>query len=1004
MSAQKNRIATGGRIDRSKPIRFSFDGKTYYGYKGDSLASALLANGVTLVGRSFKYHRPRGILTAGAEEPNALVEIGTGAYREPNTRAPQVELYDGLVTQSQNRWPSLDFDIGAVNSTISRFIPSGFYYKTFKWPKDGWMFYEKFIRQAAGLGTGSTETDPDRYDKVYGHCDVLVVGAGPAGLAAALAAGRAGARVVLVDEQSELGGSLLSERDRTIDGKPAAEWVAAAQAELARMPEVRVLTRTTAFAYLDANMLSLVERLTDHIGPTATGPRQRLWRIRAKEVILATGAIERPLVYSDNDRPGCMLASAARTYVNRYGATPGQRIVIMTNNDTAYQTAIDLTAAGVSVAAVVDLRANPTGALAQAARAKGIEIIDNSAITKVKGTKQVREVEVQSLNADASGVVGSFRHLYCDTVLSSGGWQPTVHLHSQTRAKVVWDDGIQAFVPGPIMPGQNNRSVGAARGLFGLDAGLKEGHQAGAEAAARFGFSNSAGQAPSAEAEPDAQPLRSVWIVPSTVPVGQGGKHFVDYQNDVTAADVKLAHREGYLSVEHLKRYTTMGMATDQGKTSNVNALAIMAGLRGMNIPDVGTTTFRPPYTPVTFGVFAGPDKGDFLDPIRKTPIHQWHADHGAPFECVGQWHRAWYYPKAGESMHDAVNREVKATRDSVGIFDASTLGKIDIQGPDAAWFLNMVYTNAWTKLEPGKCRYGFMCGEDGMVFDDGVTSRISENHFHMTTTTGGAPRVLSWLEEWHQCEWPDKKVYFTSVTEQWAVIALNGPNARKVLEKVVEGIDLSEEAFPFMTWRDAKVAGVKARIFRISFTGALSFELNVPPSYALQVWRALMDAGEEFNITPYGTEAMHVLRAEKGFVIVGQETDGTMTPQDLGFEWIIGKAKPDFIGRRSHLRSDTKRPDRKHLVGLLTENPKEVLPEGAQVVEHVKDKPPMTMIGHVTSSYWSPNCGRSIAMAVIKNGRNRMGQTVYLPYEGKVVAAKITKPVFLEEGEKANG
>lgn len=1004
MSAQKNRVATGGRVDRSKPVRFSFDGKTYYGYQGDSLASALLANGVTLVGRSFKYHRPRGIVTAGPEEPNALVEIGTGAYREPNTRAPQVELYDGLVTTSQNRWPSLDFDIGAINSVASRLLPSGFYYKTFKWPKDGWMFYEKFIRRAAGLGTGSTETDPDRYDKVYGHCDVMVVGGGPAGIAAALSAGRAGARVVLVDEQSELGGSLLSERDRTIDGKPVQEWVDAAKAELAGMPEVRVLTRTTAFAYLDANMLSLVERLTDHIGPTAKGPRQRLWRIRAKEVILATGAIERPLVYSDNDRPGCMLASAARTYVNRYGTTPGQRVVIMTNNDTAYQTALDLTAAGVSVAAVVDLRANPTGALPQAARAKGIEIIENSAITQVKGTKQVREVEVQSLNQDATGVVGSARHIYCDTVLSSGGWQPTVHLHSQTRAKVIWDEGIQAFIPGPIMPGQNNRSVGSARGNFGLDAGLKEGHQAGAEAAAKFGFSGVTGNAPSAEAEPESQPLRSVWIVPSNVPVGQGGKHFIDYQNDVTAADVKLAHREGYVSVEHLKRYTTMGMATDQGKTSNVNALAIMAGLKNVSIPEVGTTTFRPPYTPVTFGVFAGSDKGDFLDPIRKTPIHQWHADHGAPFECVGQWHRAWYYPKAGETMHDAVNREVKATRDSVGIVDASTLGKIDIQGPDAAWFLNMVYTNAWTKLEPGKCRYGFMCGEDGMVFDDGVTSRISENHFHMTTTTGGAPRVMSWLEEWHQCEWPDKKVYFTSVTEQWAVFALNGPNSRKVLEKVVEGIDLSEEAFPFMTWRDCTVAGAKARIFRISFTGELSYEVNIQPSFALHVWRALMSAGEEFNITPYGTEALHVLRAEKGFVIVGQETDGTMTPQDLGFEWIIGKAKPDFIGRRSHLRSDTKRPDRKHLVGLLTENPSEVLPEGAQVVEHVKDKPPMTMIGHVTSSYYSPNAGRSIAMAVLKNGRNRMGQTVYLPYEGKVVAAKITKPTFLEDGAPANG
>jgi sarcosine oxidase subunit alpha len=1007
MTAQKNRLAQGGRIDRSKPVRFTFDGKTYYGYQGDTLASALLANGVVLIGRSFKYHRPRGILSAGAEEPNALIQLGVGNRTEPNLRATQIELFDGLVAESQNRWPSLTTDFQAVNSVINKFIPSGFYYKTFMWPAKAWMFYEKFIRQAAGLGKGATEPDPDRYDKLYAACDLLIVGAGPTGLAAALAAGRTGARVIVVDEQSELGGSLLSEKTQTIDGKPAVDWVADAVAELKALPEVTLLPRTVAWAHYDHGSVSLMERVADHLGPVAGAdlPRQRLWRIRAKEVVLATGAIERPLVYSDNDRPGCMLASAARTFINRYGSAPGKRAVIMTNNDTAYRAALDLIDAGVTVSAVVDLRDNPQGELVKAARAKGIEVLAGHAISGVKGKLAVVGVDVAPLTADGKHVAGGSRHIHCDLVLSSGGWQPTVHLHSQTRAKVVWSDEIQAFLPGDMMPGQNTKSLGAAHGVFGLGACLAEGHAAGSDGAAKLGFSGNSGMAPSASAEPAEEALRPVWIVPADKPVGQGGKHFVDYQNDVTAADVMLAHREGYRSVEHLKRYTTMGMATDQGKTSNVNALAIMAGLRNVEIPSVGITTYRPPYTPVTLGTFSGIDKIELLDPIRKTAMHQWHEQHGAVFECVGQWHRPYYYPKPGESMHDAVNREVKAARTGVTIVDASTLGKIDIQGPDAAWFLNMVYTNAWSKLEPGRCRYGVMLGEDGMVFDDGVTTRISENHFHMTTTTGGAPRVMAWLEEWHQCEWPEKKVYFTSVTEQWSVMAINGPLGRQLLQELTTDIALDDASFPFMSYKAGHLAGVPVRIYRISFTGELAFEVNCQPSHALHLWRAIMQAGEKYGITPYGTEAMHVLRAEKGFIIVGQETDGTITPYDLGMDWIMAKSKTDFLGRRSLSRQDTKRPDRKHLVGLLTDNPNEVLLEGGQIVANLKDKPPMEMIGHVTSSYYSPNCNRSIALALVKNGRNRMGETVYLPYEGKVIPAKITEPKFFDlEGKRING
>jgi sarcosine oxidase subunit alpha len=1009
VSAQANRLPKGGRVDRAKALRFTFDGQRMTGHPGDTLASALLANGIVLVGRSYKYHRPRGILSAGAEEPNALIQLGQGARTEPNLRATQIELFDGLIAESQNRWPSLKFDLMAINSVFHRLFPAGFYYKTFMWPKSFWMKYEHVIRNIAGLGKSPTEPDPDRYDKRYAHCDVLVVGAGPTGLSAALAAGRAGARVILVDEQQEMGGSLLSNVTQDIDGRPAFDWVASAIGELRAMPEVQMVSRAVAFAYYDHNMVSVMERVTDHLGPGEEAhnqPRQRLWRVRAKEIVLATGAIERPLVYADNDRPGCMLASAARTYVNRYAVAPGKRAVIMTNNDSAYLAALDLQAGGVMVAAIVELRAGPNSALIEAARARNIEILPRQAVTKVVGKLKVEAVTVHRLaEGGRSALPGEGRTIYCDMMLSSGGWQPTLHLHSQTRAKVKWDDNIQAFVPGGAYPGQRNRSAGGARGQFALATCLAEGHEAGRAAAAAAGVEGSPGVAPGAAPEPDETPVEPFWIVPSTEPIGRKGKHFIDYQNDATAADVMLAHREGFESVEHLKRYTTMGMATDQGKTSNVNALALMADLRGIGVPELGVTTYRPPYTPVTIGAFAGIDKGDFLDPIRKTALHQWHESNGAKFETVGQWHRAWYYPRAGETMHQAVNREVKATRTSVGIFDASTLGKIDIQGPDAAWLLNMVYTNAWSKLEPGKCRYGLMLGEDGMVMDDGVTSRQGENHFHMTTTTGGAARVMAWLEDWLQCEWPERKVYLTSVTEQWSVIALNGPLARKVLSIVAPAMDLSDSAFPFLSFRDGEVAEVPARIFRISFTGELSFEINLPPSYAVHVWQALMRAGEEYGITPYGTEAMHVLRAEKGFVIVGQETDGTATPGDLGMDWIVSKQKADFLGRRSLARADTKRPDRKHLVGLLTENPNEVLPEGAQVVADLRPKPPMEMIGHVTSSYWSPNCGRSIAMAMVKNGRNRMGETVYLPYEGKIVRATVTEPKFFDlEGARING
>jgi sarcosine oxidase subunit alpha len=1006
MSRQSFRLADGGRLDRSKPLSFTFDGASYTGYAGDTLASALLANGVSLVGRSFKYHRPRGLFGAGAEEPNAIIQLEQGPDTIPNLRATQVELYDGLTAASVNAWPGLDWDIGEINSLFSRILPAGFYYKTFMWPASFWMKYEEVIRRAAGLGRCPEHPDPDTYDKMHAHCDVLVVGGGPAGLMAAVTAGRAGARVILADEQNELGGALLSSRD-SVDGRPGPDWAADIVAELEAMEDVTLLPRTHAAGYYEHNFLTLLERKTDHLHPVErrerVGPRQRLWMVRAAQVVLATGAIERPLVFADNDRPGIMLASAARTYVNRYGVKPGKRAVVFTNNDSAYAAAMDLADSGVTVAAIVDLRTDPAGARVAEARAKGMTVLTGRAVIGTEGRKRVKEVEVMALSADGATAAGQHRRFACDLVLVSGGWNPAVHLFSHAGGKLRFDPDRAQFLPGatPLAC----RAAGSANGDISLADCLGNGQAAGAEAAAATGH-RKPGRLPNVpETEDDEEgPLRHVWLVPGRQPASRV-KQFVDLQHDVTAADVHLAAREGYESVEHLKRYTTLGMGTDQGKTANINGLAIMAETLGRDIPSVGTTTFRPPYTPVTIGAMAGRDIGGLADPVRRTPMHHWHETAGALFEDVGQWKRPWYYPRPGESMRQALDRECLAARNAVGILDATTLGKIDIQGPDAAELLNRVYTNAWSKLEVGRCRYGLMLGEDGMVMDDGVTTRLGDHHYLMTTTTGNAARVLAWLEEWLQTEWPDLHVYCNSVTEYWATVSIAGPFARKLLSELCNDIDLSPEAFPFMALRTGTVAGIPARVFRISFTGEVSYEINVSSTYGLGLWSALMTAGEKYGITPYGTETMHILRAEKGYIIVGQDTDGTVTPIDLGMDWIVSKKKPDFIGRRSLSRTDTVRDDRKQLVGLLTENPSEVLPEGGQIVETVKDKPPMAMIGHVTSSYASANVGRSIALALIKGGRQRIETAVYIPLEDRTVRATVCDPVFFDpEGKRLHG
>ncbi|MBD9398881.1 sarcosine oxidase subunit alpha [Pseudomonas sp. PDM11] len=1003
--SQVNRLSQGGRIDRSQPLTFNFNGQSYQGYAGDTLAAALLANGVDVIGRSFKYSRPRGIIAAGAEEPNAVLQIGsTEAAQIPNVRATQQALYQNLTATSTNGWPSVNTDLmGILGKVGGGMMPPGFYYKTFMYPQNLWLTYEKYIRKAAGLGRSPKENDPDIYDYMNQHCDVLVVGAGPAGLAAALAAGRSGARVILADEQEEFGGSLLSTREM-LDDMPAADWAAKAIAELEGMPEVTLLPRATVNGYHDHNFLTIHQRLTDHLGEVAPmgQPRQRLHRVRAGRVVLATGAHERPLVYGNNDVPGNMLADAVSTYVRRYGVAPGQKLVLSTNNDYAYRVVLDWLDAGRQVVAVADARNNPRGSWVEEARRRGVRVLTGSAVVEARGSKRVTGARICAIDAAKHKVTSPGETVDCDLIVSSGGYSPVVHLASHLGGRPVWREDILAFVPGEGF--QKRYCAGAVNGVFGMGDSLADGFEAGAKAAADAGFQPVTGTLPKAEKRIEEASV-ALFQVPHDKGTSRAPKQFVDQQNDVTAAGIELATREGFESVEHVKRYTALGFGTDQGKLGNINGLAIAARSLGISISEMGTTMFRPNYTPVTFGAIAGRHCGELFEPKRYTALQKWHLQQGAEFEDVGQWKRPWYFPKNGEDMHAAVARECKAVRNAVGILDASTLGKIDIQGPDAREFLNRVYTNAWTKLDVGKARYGLMCKEDGMVFDDGVTACLADNHFVMTTTTGGAGRVLEWLEIYHQTEWPDLKVYFTSVTDHWATMTLSGPNSRKLLAEVTD-IDLDKDAFPFMTWKEGKVGGVPARVFRISFTGELSYEVNVQADYALGVLEQIAEVGKKHGLTPYGTETMHVLRAEKGFIIVGQDTDGSVTPDDLGMGWCVGRTKPfSWIGWRGMNREDCLKENRKQLIGLKPVDPNKVLPEGAQLVFDPKQSIPMTMVGHVTSSYMSAAMGHSFAMALVRGGLKRIGERVFAPLvDGSVIEAEIVSPVFYDpKGDRQN-
>ena len=996
MTEQPFRLGDGGRIDRTHRLNFSFDGRAYIGWSGDTLASALLANGVHLVGRSFKYHRPRGIYTAGVEEPNALVSIRQGGRHEPNIPATVVELYDGLVAVSQNRWPSLQLDLMGAVDGISPVFAAGFYYKTFMAPTNkAWSFYEHFIRRAAGLGNPPTEPDPDDYEKAHAFCDVLVIGAGPSGLAAALAAARCGARVVLADDDSTLGGSLLSTSPISSSNFSTNAWLVSVVAELQGLPNVRIMTRTSVFGAYDNLVFGLLERVCDHLPePPPFQPRQRYWTLRARQAVIATGAIERPLVFGNNDRPGVMLASATRRYLNRYAVLPGRRIVAFTNNDSAYDVALEVAAAGAEIK-VVDARSKVPSALQERIREAGISLHLGHGIAGVNGLRRVKSVDLVPFNATQPSAAAVVSRLPCDLVVVSGGWTPTLHLLGQRGSKPVFDEARATLLPGTVPAGF--RIAGSATGHAILSGCAENGWSEGRAAAEACGYGSADLDDDMIRDLPDKDELGDiapVWVIPHPS-AGKRRKQFVDFQNDVSVDDIALAHREGYESVEHLKRYTTLGMATDQGKTSNLNALAIMAGLRKRPIAEVGTTIYRPPYSPVTIGALAGGETGKHFRPIRRSPMQDWHDQKSAVFTDVGQWHRPRYYPKSGESLEEAYIRETAQVRAKVGIVDVSSLGKIDVQGPDAAEFLNRVYVNTWTALATGKSRYGVMLRPDGLVLDDGTTSRISEHHYFMTTTTGNAGPVMTHLEFLLQVVWPELKVHVTSVTAQWAGIAIAGPRSRDLVRRVIGGINFDNDAFPFMGVRHGQANEVPVRVLRISFSGELAYEAYIPAGHGEALWQMLFDEGQELDLVTYGSEALGALRIEKGHV-AGPELDGRTSLADLGLDRMASKKK-SFVGGTLMGREGLTVTDRPRLVGLEPSDPQAKLAAGAILC--LPGHHEGHGLGVVTSVTYSPELGRNIGIGLLSGGLSREGELIdaVFPLRGEVTAVRIRSPHFVD-------
>ena len=999
------RIPNHGRfLDKTAPATFTFNGKSLGGYEGDTLASALLANDQMMVGRSFKYHRARGIIASGTEEPNALMNMGADARFEPNQRSTTTELFDGLQAESQNHWPSLKYDVGVINNYVSRFLPAGFYYKTFMFPRAAWKhIFEPIVRHSAGLGKPTKERDADRYEHFYYFTDILIIGGGIAGLQAALTAGQSGAKVLLIEQTANWGGRAPVD-GAEITGKPADDWVNDTLQTLKAMKNVTIRNRMTGAGVYDHGYALGYEQITDH-APNTDAPRHRLWRIRAKQIITATGAIERSLSFAGNDIPGVMLASAVRDYLVNWGVAVGQKTVVVTNNDDAYRTAIALHNAGLKVPAIIDARPQADGDLPNQARALGIEILQGRAIAKVKGGRRVTGVAVSLQNGDG----GARTEIKCDCVAMSGGFSPVVHLWSHCGGKLNWIEQQAHFAPDPKRPptGDDGQgfvtTAGIASGAVDTPDVLANATKAGKDAAKATGFTPKRIGPPKARPTDEAQ-MAPVWIMPAAATPDLRAKMWLDFQNDVKVSDIQLAAQEGYASVEHTKRYTTLGMATDQGKLSNINGMSVLSNALDQPITQTGTTTFRPPYTPISMGAIAGEARGEIFQPLRQSPMHNWHVEQGAYMEPVGQWRRPYCYPRGAENHDEAVMREVNNTRQALGLLDASTLGKLIVKGPDAGKFLDMLYTNMMSTLKPGRCRYGLMCSENGFLIDDGVVARIDEDTFLCHTTSGGADTIYVWMEEWLQTEWWDWKVYVANVTEQFAQVAVVGPNARKVLEKM-GGMDLSKDALTFMGWKDGKIGGFDARVYRISFSGELSYEISVPASQGRAFWDALHEAGKQFGAMAYGTEALHIMRAEKGFIMIGDETDGTVIPQDLGLHWAISKKKTDFLGKRAQQRSFMASPDRWQLVGLQTVDGS-VLPDGAYALaEGENANGQRNMQGRVTSTYHSPTLNCGIAMGLVLHGPDRMGEVIeFGRIDGTVIEAKIVDPVFYDkDGEKQN-
>ena len=994
--SQPFRLNKEGLINRNKKISFTFNGKKLFGYEGDTIASALIANGIHLVGRSFKYHRPRGFFGAGVEEPNAKLQVEFNGHSEPNVNATEMELVEGLSATSQNCWPSVNFDVGAINNFLKMFFPAGFYYKTFMWPKSFWYkIYEPFIRKAAGLGVASIEKDKERYEHKFEYCDLLVTGSGPSGLASAYAAAKNGAKVILAEDKPRFGGTLLTD-DVSIDNLSGKDWAEKIITELKSMPNVTVKNRSQVFGYYDHNMLVMFERVSDHLEKKSKfTPRQRLWYIRAKETILSTGSIERPIVFGNNDTPGIFLSAAAKEYMKVYGVLVGKKPLIFTNNDSAYETALEFKKNNVEPI-ILDTREEHSSELIDEAKSKGIDIRFSHGVIVANGYKKVKSAKIGKLNKDKNSFE-KIETIECDCICVSGFWTPSVHLASQSGNKLKYEEKIDAFIPDKKK--QHETSVGAANGSFTLEESLKNGFENGSNLSAKITETKTEIAIPNVN-EKKYGAHDKFWCMP--LPKNENPKRFVDFQNDVSVSDIEIALREGYRSIEHVKRYTTLGMATDQGRTSNLNGLQLVSNIENKIVPEVGHTTFRPPFTPITIGTIVGREVGMEYMPTRKTPMHEWHEKNNAVFVDAGAWKRPRYYKQGNETLFEASKREAKNVRENVGICDVTTLGKIDIKGPDAAEFLNRVYTNAWMKLPVGKARYGLMLREDGIVMDDGTTTRISENHYHMTTTTAQAANVLSHLEYYLQIVWPELNVNVVSTTEQWAGAAIAGPKSRDMLSKLYPDLDVSNDALPFMGYKEAEFFGVPSRIFRISFSGELAYEINVKSDHGMFMWEKMMEVGKEFGNQPYGTEALSTLRIEMGHV-AGPELDGRTIPSDVSLNGLVSKKK-DFIGKNSLGREAFNVESRQKIVGLIPIDRKSSIPEGSHIVQDQNAKLPNPKLGHVSSSCWSVENNNPFSLAIMKDGKNMIGKKFFAvsPLKNKSIEVEVISSHYVDpEGKR---